>query len=343
MNITAESLEVIDNLSNKKQGLIDPFGRKIDYLRISITDKCNLRCFYCLPNGFNNFTRIAQQLTTDELVRIVRAFTELGVQRVRLTGGEPLLRRDLGKLCTRFSALPGLEDLSLSTNASLLKQKAIALKQAGIKRINVSLDTLQAPRFQKISSGKLSDVINGLMAAKEAGFSSIKINMIAMKGVNDDEFENMVEFCLKHSFTLRFIETMPISAAGRKGSEHYYDLDLLEQRLSQRYELLPSIMRDGGPARYVQIKGTALHIGFITPISQNFCESCNRVRLTSTGTLYLCLGNEHAVELREPLRHGLSDAELQALLIAAIAKKPASHHFKENPLQIVHHMSRLGG
>ncbi len=341
--IEVPSPKVNTHAKKPRPQLIDPYGRKIDYLRFAITDKCNLRCFYCLPTGFNNFSRISLQLTQDEIVRIVRIFTELGVHHVRFTGGEPLLYKDLAALATRFSTLPGLDDLSLSTNASLLVQQAEKLKQAGVNRLNVSLDTLRADRFQKINGGHISDTLDGLMIAKELGFNPIKINMLAMKDVNDDEFEDMVNFCIDNRFTLRFIETMPISAAGRKAYEYYLDLQSVEKRLANNFELIPSIMPGGGPARYVQVKDTALRIGFITPISQHFCNNCNRIRLTSTGTLYLCLGNDHALELREPMRQGQTDAELKTLIINAITKKPESHNFIDKPQQVINFMSKLGG
>ncbi|VAX11552.1 Cyclic pyranopterin phosphate synthase (MoaA) [hydrothermal vent metagenome] len=326
-----------------KSQLIDPFGRKIEYLRLSVTDKCNMRCFYCLPKGYNDFDNASQHLTQDEMVRIVGAFADLGVHRVRLTGGEPLVRKDICELSARLSRLPGLEDLSLSTNASLLKDKAAQLKQVGITRINVSLDTLRPERHREINGGRLSDAIDGLMAAKAAGFHPIKINMVAMKGINDDEFEDMVAFCIKHDFTLRFIETMPISVAGRKGSEHYLDLHDVETHLQQNFELIPGVMPSGGPARYVKVSGANLRIGFITPISQHFCETCNRVRLTSSGTLFLCLGHEHKIELRELLRNGLSDEGLKQCLIDALILKPERHHFTEKPSQIVRFMANIGG
>jgi len=253
------------------------------------------------------------------------------------------VRKDLSELSTRLSRLPGLEDLSLSTNASLLAHHARGLKQAGITRINVSLDTLKPERFRDINGGELSDTLDGLMAAKAAGFTPLKINMVAMKGINDDEFNDMVNFCLEHDFTLRFIETMPISAAGRKGSEHYLDLHDVEKQLQKSFEFIPGVMPGGGPARYVQVKGSNLRIGFITPISQHFCETCNRVRLTASGTLFLCLGHEHMIELRETLRQGLSDVELKTLLNNALALKPERHNFTDRPQQVVRFMSKIGG
>jgi len=323
--------------------LIDPFGRRIEYVRLSVTDKCNLRCFYCMPKGFKDFEQPENWLTFDEIERIIKAFTELGVARVRLTGGEPLVRKNIAQLSQRLTALPGLNDLSLSTNATLLETQSEALKQAGISRINVSLDSLQPEKFKQITGGELQPVLDGLMAAKEAGFSPIKINMVAMKGLNDDEFEDMVKFCLQHDFTLRFIETMPMGATGNDATDHYLDLQTVKQQLSENFELIPGVMPGGGPARYVQIKNTRLRIGFITPISQHFCESCNRVRLSTDGTLYLCLGQDDKVELRPLLRAGISDDDLKTILIDAIRLKPQKHEFKDKPDQVVRLMSMTGG
>ncbi len=323
--------------------LIDPYGRRIEYVRLSVTDKCNLRCFYCMPKGFKDFEQPDNWLTFDEIERVIKAFTELGVARVRLTGGEPLVRKNITQLSQRLTNLPGLKDLSLSTNASLLDKQATSLKQAGISRINISLDSLKPERFKRITGGELQPVLDGLMAAKEAGFSPIKINMVAMKGINDDEFEDMVSFCIEHGFTLRFIETMPMGATGSDATDHYIDLQIVKQQLSERFNLIPGVMPGGGPARYVQIKGTDLRIGFITPISQHFCESCNRVRLSTDGTLYLCLGQDDKVELRPLLRQGISDDDLKTVLIDAIGIKPQKHEFKDKPDQVVRLMSMTGG
>lgn len=323
--------------------LIDPFGRTIEYIRLSVTDRCDLRCSYCLPKGFQGFEEPAHWLSFDEIERVVGAFGRLGVKRVRLTGGEPLVRKHLPDLANRLAMLPGIEDLSLSTNATRLEKYAAQLKAAGISRINVSLDTLRAERFRDITQGKLAKVMAGLMSAKGAGLSPIKINMVVMAGVNDDEVEDMVEFCLQHDFTLRFIETMPMGDTGRSASEHYIDLQTVRQRLEKRFDLLPGVMPGGGPARYVQVAGTDLKIGFITPISQHFCESCNRVRLSVDGTLYLCLGQEDKVELRPLLRRGIGDTELEQAIVSAIAKKPERHEFREKPEQVVRFMSLTGG
>ena len=324
-------------------GLIDPFGRRIEYVRLSVTDRCDLRCKYCMPVGFKDFEEPEHWLTPDEIERVIAAFGRLGTRRVRITGGEPLVRKNLPELAGRLAALPGIEDLSLSTNATRLDKHGEALYQAGVSRINVSLDTLKPGRFKEITQGKLEKVINGLMAAKRAGFHPIKINMVVMKGVNDDEVEDMVEFCIEHDFTLRFIETMPVGETGRAATDQYISLQDVKARLEKRFELLPGVMPGGGPARYVQVASTDLRIGFITPISQHFCETCNRVRLSVDGTLYMCLGQEESYPLRPLLRDGVSDEELEQHIIRAIALKPERHEFTEKPDQVIRFMSMTGG
>ena len=274
----------------------DSHGRVHDDLRVSVTDRCNLRCSYCIPKGFKDFQEPDHWLGFAEIERVIGAFGRLGVKRVRLTGGEPLVRKDLPVLAKRLAVLPGIEDLSLSTNAVALARHAGALREAGIGRINVSLDSLRAERFREITRGKLDKVLDGLMAARRSGFSPIKINMVVMKDVNDDEVEDMLEFCIAHGFTLRLIETMPVGDTGREASEQYVDLQTVKARLAERFELIPGVMPGGGPARYVQVAGTDLRIGFITPMSQHFCETCNRVRLSVEGTLFLCLGQHDRLE-----------------------------------------------
>ncbi len=333
-----------ENMRENKPALIDPFGRRIEYVRLSVTDRCNLRCTYCLPKGFAGFEESDEWLTFDEVERVIGAFARLGVSKVRLTGGEPLVRRDLPDLAARLSRLPGIADLSLSTNAVLLAQKARALYAAGVCRVNVSLDTLKPERFAEITGGgHFGKVLDGLMAAKRAGFAPIKINMVALKGVNDDEFEDMVEFCLVHDFTLRLIETMPVGDTGRTATRYYLDLQEVKRRLASRFDLIPGVMPGGGPARYMQVAGTPLRIGFITPISQHFCASCNRVRLSADGTLYLCLGQNHRAGLRPLLRAGATDDELEAAIIDALALKPERHEFREKPCEVIRFMSMTGG
>ncbi len=323
--------------------LTDPFGRTIDYLRISVTDRCDLRCHYCMPQGFSDFEAAEHWLSFDELERVVRAFAQLGTRRFRLTGGEPLVRKGLPGLASRLAALPGVADLSLSTNAVQLARFASPLQASGISRINVSLDTLRPERFKAITQGRLDKVIDGLMAARAAGFNPIKINMVVMKGVNDDEVEDMVDFCLAHDFTLRFIETMPMGDTGRHAADQFISLQTIKQRLARHFDLIPGMMPGGGPARYVQVAGTELRIGFITPMSQHFCDTCNRVRLSVDGTLHLCLGQENSYPLRPLLRAGISDAELQQHLIRAMALKPQKHEFNDKPGQVVRFMSMTGG
>lgn len=329
---------------SKTSELIDPFGRKIEYVRLSVTDRCNLRCFYCMPKKFKAFEEPEHWLDFNEIERVVSAFSRLGVSKLRITGGEPLVRKNLPELTTRLSQVKGLTDLSLSTNAVHLGAHAEVLWKGGVTRLNVSLDSLKPERFKEITGGgKLSKVIDGLMQAKAVGFAPIKINMVAMKGINDDEFEDMVEFCIEHGFTLRLIETMPVGDTGRLGSSHFLNLQDVKIQLSKRYNLVPSVMSGGGPARYVRIAHTDLRIGFITPMSQHFCETCNRVRLSVDGTLYLCLGQDNKYELRPLLRAGIDDSELEQHLLKALALKPKKHEFSENPGQVIRLMSMTGG
>lgn len=323
--------------------LIDQFGRSIDYVRISVTDRCDLRCTYCMPKKFRDFHEPQEWLSFDELERVVAAFARMGTRRVRLTGGEPLVRKGLPILAKRLSALPGLDDLSLSTNCTRMDKHADALKAAGISRINVSLDSLNPKVFKELTSGKLEKVLAGLMAAKAAGLHPIKINMVLMKGINDHEVESMVEFCAEHGFTLRFIETMPVGEMGLKATDKYVNLQDIKKRLQKSFDLVPGVMPGGGPARYMNVSGTDINIGFITPLSQHFCETCNRVRLSVDGTIYTCLGQEHNFELRPLLRDGVSDAELEQAIRAAIDMKPEKHEFNEKPEKVLRFMSYTGG
>ncbi|MFZ5467345.1 MAG: GTP 3',8-cyclase MoaA [Pseudomonadota bacterium] len=337
--------------SRSVANLIDPFGRKIEYLRLSVTDRCDLRCFYCMPEGFKDFEEPAHWLTFDEIERVVGVMQEMGLRRVRITGGEPLVRKDVDALARRLKQGAGIADLSLSTNATQLARHARALREGGVDRLNISLDTLRPERFKDITQGRLDKVLDGILTAKAEGFSPIKINMVAMKGVNDDEIGDMLEFCVEHGFTLRLIETMPMGDTGRSATDHYLDLQVAKKQLAERFELIPTIdgsidgglILGGGPARYMRVAGTDTHIGFITPISQHFCETCNRVRLSVDGTLYMCLGQEHNYPLRDLLRRGIPDDELKEALIAAIGLKPERHEFREEPTKIVRFMSMTGG
>jgi len=323
--------------------LIDRFGRHIDYLRVSVTDRCDLRCSYCRPRDFDGYAEPADWLSGAEIVRVVAAFARLGVGRIRLTGGEPLLRRNLTGIVRDLAALPGVYDLSLSTNATQLAKHAINLKTAGLKRINVSLDSLDKHCVEKVSGrDSLDAVISGIMAAKAAGISPIKLNMVAMRGVNEHEIERMAAFCLEHNLILRLIEAMPVGEAGR--NTEYLPLDEVRPRLIEQFKLVScSTELGGGPARYWQTADGSGQIGFITPISQHFCATCNRVRLAVDGTLYLCLGQENRVALRPLLRGGASDMELEAAIREAIELKPQQHDFQQAPERIVRFMSQTGG
>jgi len=326
-----------------KSTLTDNFGRSIEYIRLSVTDRCDLRCFYCLPEDYKDFKEPESWLNFDEIITIITAFTELGTHRVRITGGEPLVRKNLEQLVTRLAQIPQLDDLSLSTNGTRLEKMALPLYKAGISRINVSLDSLNADKYKEITKGKLSKVINGLLRAKEVGYSPIKINTVLMKGINESEIKDLIEFCIKNQFTLRFIETMPMGETGLKANQHFYDLTQLQQELEKEFKLIPDINTGGGPAKYWRTQDNQFSIGFITPLSQHFCETCNRVRLSVDGTLYMCLGQEHKIELKPLLRAGISIEELKEEIKQAITLKPERHYFNEKPSQVVRFMSSTGG
>lgn len=323
--------------------LSDRFGRSIDYLRLSVTDRCDLRCSYCIPKGFRGFEEPEHWLSFDEIERLLSVFVRLGTSRIRLTGGEPLLRRGLPELAARLSVLPGMRDLSLSTNATQLARHAPALRAAGVARVNVSLDSLDRACMETITGrDSLPQILDGLRAAKAAGFAPIKINMVAMRGVNDDQIDDMAAFCIEQQFILRLIEAMPMGASGR--ATDYLDLGPVRERLRARFGLVDQAAElGGGPARYLATPDGSASIGFITPMSQHFCASCNRVRLAVDGTLYLCLGQEEKFEFRPLLRGGASDAELEAAIRSAIELKPQQHEFRESPGKIVRFMAQTGG
>ncbi|HAC34215.1 MAG TPA: GTP 3',8-cyclase MoaA [Gammaproteobacteria bacterium] len=324
--------------------LIDPFQRQIEYLRISVTDQCDLRCNYCLPQGFKDFQEPDEWLKFDEIARVVEAFVALGARRFRLTGGEPLVRKNLPDLVGRLSAITDLQDLSMSSNAVRLEKLAEPLKQAGLQRINVSLDSLDAERFRDITGGgKLHKVLKGLAAAKQAGLEPVKINMVVQGGVNDGEIPEMIRFCADQGYTLRLIETMPVGSTGRSASSGYRSLEEILASLRNEFELLPDIMPGGGPARYYRLAGSDTRIGLITPISRHFCETCNRVRLGADGVLYMCLGQDHSFPLRPLLRAGAGQEELMEAIRHAITLKPERHEFTEKPEQVIRFMSQTGG
>jgi len=322
--------------------LIDPYARKIEYLRLSVTDRCDLRCSYCLPQGFHGFESPPHWLTFDEIERLVRVFARLGLRKIRLTGGEPLTRHNLAELAARIHAIDGINDLSLSTNGTLLAKYAESLRAAGVSRLNVSLDSLQPERFA-LATGRdaFDEVIEGLEAARAAGFAPIKINMVVMSGVNEDEVDDLVGYCMERGFILRLIEVMPMGETGRNA--RYLDLQPIRQRLADRFGLVDGLVPGAGPARYLQSPDGRFSVGFITPISRHFCATCNRVRLAVDGTLYLCLGQNDNYAFRPLLREGASDEQLTDAVLEAIARKPERHDFLEQPGKIVRFMNVTGG
>jgi len=329
--------------------VIDPFGRAISYVRISVTDRCDFRCVYCMAEDMT-FLPKADLLTLEELDRLATAFVDLGVRKIRLTGGEPLVRRNvmwlLGQL-GRHVASGALDEQTLTTNGSQLERFAGDLVRAGVRRVNVSLDTLDRDRFAAITRwGRFDKVMAGIEAAKSAGLS-VKINAVALKGVNEDELDRMVAWCGAEGFDLTLIETMPLGDIDGDRTEQYLPLSVVRARLAERWSLTDIPFRTGGPARYVRVEETGGRLGFITPLTHNFCESCNRVRVTCTGTMYMCLGQEDAADLRGPLRASESDEPVKDAIRAGIARKPKGHDFvidrRHNRPAVGRHMSVTGG
>ena len=327
----------------------DPFGRDITYLRVSVTDRCDFRCVYCMAEHMT-FLPKAEVLSLEELDRLCSRFIAKGVAKLRLTGGEPLVRRDILWLFARLARhleSGALEELTLTTNGSQLGRFATDLVALGVKRINVSLDTLDPGRFRALTRwGDLNKVLAGVGAAQQAGLK-IKINTVALKGVNEDEFDDLIRWCGAHGFDWTLIETMPLGDIDGDRTEQYLPLSLVRADLAKRWTLVDSDYRSGGPARYATIGETGQRLGFITPLTHNFCESCNRVRLTCTGTLYMCLGQEDAADLRTLLRAGDDDAALDAAIDEAIGRKPKGHDFiidrRHNRPAVSRHMSVTGG
>jgi len=311
--------------------MIDPFGRRITYLRVSVTDRCDFRCVYCMAESMTFLPR-KDLLTLEEIDRLTSAFIAKGVRKVRLTGGEPLVRKNVMWLITSLSRHlgTGLDELTLTTNGSQLARHAAALSDSGIARINVSLDTLDPHKFRAITRwGDFAQVMAGIDAADRAGIK-IKINTVALRGVNEDEIEELLRWAHARGFDLTLIETMPMGEIGSDRTEQYLPLSLVRARLQDHFTFEDVPYRSGGPARYVRVAETGGKLGFITPLTHNFCEACNRVRVTCTGTLYMCLGQEDSADLRAPLRASESDHLLRAAVDAAIAAKPKGHNFVIN-------------
>jgi cyclic pyranopterin phosphate synthase len=327
--------------------VLDPFGRAITYLRVSVTDRCDLRCVYCMAEDMNFLPR-AEILTLEEIERLAGVFIDLGVRKLRITGGEPLVRRNVISLFQRLGRRlgSGLDELTLTTNGTQLGRHAADLAAAGVRRINVSLDTLDAARFVRITRwGRIDTVLEGLAAARAAGLA-VKINTVALRGENEDEIPDLLAWCGEQGFDLCLIETMPMGEIDAARADQYLPLSLVRARLRQHFTLDETNYATGGPARYFDVRETGRRIGFITPMTHNFCENCNRVRLTVTGTLYLCLGQDDAADLRCVLRSGATDAALQDAVRAAIARKPLGHDFvidRRRAPVVGRHMSVTGG
>lgn len=322
--------------------LHDGLQRRIDYLRVSLTDRCDLRCSYCLPKGYRDFDARADWLSAEEIEQVVAAFARLGVRRVRLTGGEPLTRADATEIAGRIASLPGIADLSLTTNATQLARLGSGLFHAGVRRLNVSLDSLDHGRFARITGRDvLPDVLAGLDVARFLGFAPIKINMVALSDLAAEEIEAMVDYCIAQGFVLRLIEPMPMGDAGR--SVRPADMTAIRARLLERFDLVDALVPGGGPARYLRSTDGRFTVGFITPLSQHFCPTCNRVRLSAEGKLYLCLGQDDAVDLRQMLRTGATATDIENAIVMALARKPAQHEFSTTPHKMVRVMAKTGG
>jgi cyclic pyranopterin phosphate synthase len=350
MTLTSDTSVLEDGRNGSSpRPLIDPFQRAITYLRVSVTDRCDFRCVYCMSEHMT-FLPKADLLSLEELDRLCSAFIAKGVNKLRLTGGEPLVRRGIMTLVSSLSrhlASGALKELTLTTNGSQLQKYAVDLKAAGVRRVNVSLDTLNAEKFRAITRwGELDKVIAGIDAAQAAGLD-VKINAVALKGVNEGEIGTLLEWTHGRGMDLTVIEVMPLGDVDESRLDQYLPLSLVRAKLAERYRLEDIDYRTGGPARYVRVKETGGRLGFITPLTHNFCESCNRVRVTCTGTLYMCLGQNDAVDLRPPLRATESNEPLYAAIDDAIARKPKGHDFvidrRHLKPALSRHMSMTGG
>lgn len=334
------------NVSGLPTGLTDRFGRKITYLRISVTDRCNLRCLYCMPAQMQ-FVPRSQLLTLEEIIHIGKSFVNLGVNKIRITGGEPLTRRNIMKVFEELGRLDALTDLTITTNATQLAHYAGALHAAGVTRVNISLDTLNAKRFSQITRvGKLQQTLAGIDAALSAGFKKVKINAVVLKHINHDEVSALVEFARNRGLDITFIEEMPLGIINdHDRAASYYSSDKILTDLRQHYELIATTEKTGGPARYYQMPDSESLVGFISPHSHNFCDSCNRVRLTAEGLLLLCLGQEHSKDLRRIVR-GQPDNNkaLREAIIQSMQIKPKGHDFDLNTQEVIlRHMNTTGG
>ena len=336
----------MNNTNTPGSKLVDGFGRHVNYVRLSVTDRCDFRCVYCMSEQMQFLPR-SQVLSLEEIALLARAFTQLGVNKIRITGGEPLVRRNIVELFQDLGGLPGLDDLTLTTNGSQLGKLAEPLRQAGVRRINISLDSLDPQRFRAITRvGDLAQVLEGIEAARQAGFERIKINTVAMKQRNDDEIVDLVHFVIERGLDISFIEEMPLGdTSAHDRAELFMSSAEVRECLAKHFTLSSTDERTGGPSRYYRIAGQTSRIGFISPHSHNFCDTCNRVRVTTEGRLLLCLGQEHSMDLKQVLRSFPGEIEpLKTAMMQAMALKPQGHEFEvgAKPL-IFRHMSVTGG
>ena len=333
-------------MARNEISLVDKFGRTVDYVRLSVTDRCDFRCVYCMTEDMTFLPR-KQILSLEEIYEIALAFTELGVKKIRLTGGEPMVRSDVMSLIGKLGSLPGLDELLLTTNGAQLQKFAPLLKEAGLNRINISIDSLDAERFKRISRvGRLEKVLAGIEAARVAGFDRIKLNSVIMRGYNEDEVIALTDYALDRDIDIAFIEEMPLGdASDHSREETTCSNEWVRSQIEQKYQLIDSAEKTAGPSRYAQIVGKKSRIGFISPVSHNFCEDCNRVRVTVEGRLLLCLGNEHSVDLRAVLRDGASThSDLKRAIIESMDLKPERHYFYDKEhAQPVRLMNMTGG
>lgn len=333
-------------MSRPLQVLTDSFNRQINYIRISVTDRCNLRCLYCMPPEGLPWIPKAEILTYEEIAKVVRSVAPLGVERLRITGGEPLIRRDLPSLISMLASVPGIKDIALSTNGIHLAEMGPALKAAGLKRVNVSLDTLRPDRFRAIARRPgLEKVLEGLQAAEELGLHPIKINTVVMRGINDDELADFAALTLDHPWHVRLIEVMPLEANLELQANAYISWEEMQQRLVTLGSLEPAEGPAGnGPARYFRLPGGKGTIGVITPLSHNYCDRCNRVRITADGRLRLCLFGDQEIDLRSPIRQGAGEDQIREIFLRAMRIKPERHHLSiGTPSSALHALSQVGG
>ena len=324
--------------------LVDSFGRHVRYLRLSVTDRCNLRCTYCMAEDMT-FLPKSKVLSLEEMTAVAQAFVDLGVEKIRLTGGEPLVRKGVVQLAKNLGQIEGLRELVMTTNGVLLRQHAPELREAGVKRLNISIDSLRADRFKKLTRfGELTDVLDGIQAAREANFDRVKLNAVVLKGVNDDEVIDLTDYAVKNGLDISFIEEMPL---GEIGSHERVDTAManvsIKQQIDDAFGLESFDFNDkaAGPSRYMRVANTDTRVGFISPMTDNFCSSCNRVRVTAEGRLLLCLGNEHSLDLRSIVRERPDD--LKREILGSMTRKPQKHEFDPNDITITRYMSATGG